>query len=91
MRDDKQIIKWMLKEIIGYQHNLIDLDDLQVTLLNSAELLSSSEYGEKIKIIFINCENRLEELKFIVSENDIMNSTQKFLKKIEQILKEEIK
>ena len=91
MKNDKEIIKWVIKEIIGYQHNLIDLDDLQATLLHSAELISNSEYGAKIKIIFGNCENKLEELKFTYNNSDIVNRTQNFLKETEQTLWKEIK
>jgi L-lysine 2,3-aminomutase len=46
MKDEKAI-RWVLKELMGYKHYLVHLDELQHIILTLLPQISGSEYDRK--------------------------------------------
>ena len=88
--EDQKIIRWSLKELLGYKNGLVFLEELQQTLLTLANQTSSNSRGKRVSILLLNLENKLEEIKYTVDKERVFDQTIKYINLVEEELKHNI-
>jgi lipopolysaccharide biosynthesis regulator YciM len=88
--EDQKIIRWSLKELLGYKNGLVFLEELQQTLLTLANQTSSNSRGKRVSILLLNLENKLEEIKSTVDKERVFDQTIKYINLVEEELKQNI-
>lgn len=86
--EDEKVIRWVLKELMGYKHYLVHLDELQHIILTLLPQISDSECGRKISGELESLENALEEIKYTVDAHLVFDHTLKVINQAESKFQE---
>lgn len=86
--EDQKIIRWSLKELLGYKNGLVSLDELQQILLTLANQTSDTSKGQMLSKLLINLENKLEEIKYTVDNCLIFEQSIKYIDLAEKEMKD---
>lgn len=86
--EDQKIIRWALKELLGYRNGLVFLDELQQILLTLANQTSDSSKGKILSKLLKNLENQLEEVKYTVDNSVIFEQSIKYIELAETEIKD---
>jgi hypothetical protein len=86
--EDQNIIRWSLKELLGYRNKLVFLEELQQILLTLANQASDSSTGQRLSKVLKNLENKLEEIKYTVDSEFVFDQTIRYIDLAEKELKD---
>jgi hypothetical protein len=86
--EDEKVIRWVLKELMGYRNNLVYLDELQQILLTLLPQISDTTFGREILRELAKLENALEEIKYTVDNHLVFDPTVMVVNQMESKFKE---
>jgi hypothetical protein len=82
--DQKTSIRWLLKEILGYKHNLVTLEELQSALLSIAQ--QTDNLSDETQKAILNLESKLEEIKYTTDTDQVYTNSLFFVQQVEKQL-----
>ena len=89
--EDEKVVRWVLKELMGYRNNLVYLDELQQILLTLLPQISDTEFGREIARELEKLENAIEEIKYTVDEHLVFEQSLMVINQTESKFKEFLK